>query len=235
MPITVALINTTWYAAIQANASTANLGYQNVTPILHVRKTGDPAFSAASPGITTGITENVYGLYSNAAINQSITVKNRALANPDLTLSFSVTPRFALAPTISPPFAGDTIKLYPQVTPGDGRTLSNLTYTWTLTNAVTGNPQSFTGSNTAFPLINTAAAPLNLPQGAYNVTLAVGYKATFTNSSGTTQDSSTTSLSITKKSMSGTAKQESPASPPISTPPSASSASPSNPAGTSSP
>ncbi len=197
LPITIAAINTTWYAAIQPTVSSSS---QNVTPKLYVRKVGDPPFSATYHGSyqALGMTENVYGLYQTTALT-SITVKNRALANADLTINFSVTPRFALAPTSSPVFAGDTIKLYSQVTAGDGRTLSNLNYNWTLTNAATGATQSFVGSTNAFPQINSSANLLNLAQGAYNITLTIGYSAAYNDSAGVAHTSTVTSASISKK------------------------------------
>ncbi len=109
LPITIALINATWYSTI-----TNGEKIQNFTPRLQVREAGDPAFDSDNfiPKSATGVTEDVFG--TDSLVDPDMTVKNRAVGNPDLSVNFTMNPRLARTT--------DTVRLYSSITPADGRT-----------------------------------------------------------------------------------------------------------------
>ena len=180
LPITIAAINATWYATLDSRAVN---GVQNMQPVLQVRRTGEPAFDTVGfvPKSATGVTEDVFG--TDFIPDPYVTVKNRSVGNPDLTVNFSVNPRLALTT--------DTIRLYSTVTPADGRTLSNLAYTWQFTNRSGGaSPPNQTVANPTLTGLAGSAAGM-----IYDVTLTVGYTATFSGPGSPV----TSSLMLTKK------------------------------------
>lgn len=185
LPITVAAINATWVSALDTRAVN---GVQSITPKLQVRVAGDPAFG--TPGFTpkeaTGVTEDVYGTDGGTwpvGRDSTITVKDRGVGNANLSTSFSVNPRLALTT--------DTLRFYPEVTPVDGRALSNLTYSWSLVPRSGGSTVSLSGqypTQAASGLLSSAAGVI------YDVTLTVGYSVTV---NGTTTNG--LSIPLTKK------------------------------------
>ena len=180
LPLTISAINATWYAVLDSRAVN---GVQNMQPVLQVRRTGDPAFDTVGfvPKSAIGVTEDVFG--TDFTPDPYVTVKNRSVGNPDLTVNFSLNPRLALT--------ADTIRLYSTVTPADGRTLSNLTYIWQFTNRSGGaSPPNQTAANPTLTGLAGSAAGM-----IYDVTLTVGYTAAFIGPG----SPATSSLVLTKK------------------------------------
>jgi len=181
LPIAATAINATWISSLPAGVAS-----KSITPRLQVRVTGDPAFGTLgfTPKTAVGVTEDVFG--TDGTVDPSITVKSRGVGNANLSTAFSVNPRLALT--------SDTLRFYPEVTAADGRTLSNLAYTWDLVPRGGGATVTLTGQ---FPT-QAASALLASPSGViYDVTLTVGYTATYQNGSTTVTTSG--SLPLIKK------------------------------------
>lgn len=181
LPIAATAINATWISSLPAGVAS-----KSITPRLQVRVTGDPAFGTGGFSFKTavGVTEDVFG--TDGAVDPSITVKSRGAGNANLSTAFSVNPRLALTT--------DTLRFYPEVTAAHGRTLSNLTYTWELAPRGGGATVTLTGQ---FPT-QAASALSASPAGViYDVTLTVGYTATYSN--GTTTATVSGSLPLIKK------------------------------------
>ena len=182
LPITVAAINATWNSRI-----TDGTTIQNLSPRLQATFTDG---SGSHPRTQSGVTEDVFGTDGGTyptGVDPYVTVKNRAVGNPDLTVNFSVNPRLALTT--------DTIRFYSSVTPADGRTLSNLTYSWQFTNRSTNSTVT---SSVASPSLTSLAGSTN--GTIYDVILTVGYTATYVDSTGKTQTTNNSAgLALTKK------------------------------------
>jgi len=181
LPIAATAINATWISSLPAGVAS-----KSFTPKLQVRVTGDPAFGTLgfTPKTAVGVTEDVFG--TDGTVDPSITVKSRGVGNANLSTAFSVNPRLALT--------SDTLRFYPEVTAADGRTLSNLTYTWELAPRGGGATVTLSGQ---FPT-QAASALSASPDGViYDVTLTVGYTATYLN--GTITVTTSGSLPLLKK------------------------------------
>ena len=181
LPIAATAINATWISSLPAGVAS-----KSITPRLQVRVTGDPAFGTLgfTPKTAVGVTEDVFG--TDGTVDPSITVKSRGVGNANLSTAFSVNPRLALT--------SDTLRFYPEVTAADGRTLSNLTYTWELAPRGGGATVTLSGQ---FPT-QAASALSASPDGViYDVTLTVAYTATYLN--GTTTVTTSGSLPLLKK------------------------------------